>query len=314
MSHYCGYLALLGRPNVGKSTLFNRLLGQHIAAVTHKPHTTRCTIRGILDIDDKSAGKTDTGKRVVLIDTPGLHRGARHELNRALNRSISYALEKVRACVLIAECGDWRQDDDAILNLIKRADKPCILVINKVDCLSDKTRLLKLLEERGGKHDFSALVPLSARRDKSFDGLKKEIARVLPAMTPEMTEEAGDEDGVDVAPNERELIAELIREQVILLTHNEVPYATHVEVLLCEQRGRVLYCLAKIITERKSQGAILVGRGGRAIKHIGSHARKVLQTVLNKPVYLDLKVQVVSAWRNNPDIVKSYLYKSQSDL
>ena len=286
------YIALLGRPNAGKSTLFNRLLGERVAAVTHKPHTTRCNIRGALDLGDI---------RAVLVDTPGLHRGGRHRLNRVLNGNIAHALECVRACVLLSDCRHWGADDEAALELIKRSEKPCVLVLNKVDLIGDKTKLVDVLKERDGLHDFHALIPMSARYDKSMDAVKREIAEVLSGEAEDGESDFG------VGESGRELAGELIREQLMLDTHAEVPYASHVEVVEYERRGKTLYCAAKIIVERESQRAIVVGRGGRSIKHIGGRARRAMQAVLGSPVYLDLKVSVVGAWRNDPEIVRSYM-------
>lgn len=286
------YVALLGRPNVGKSTLFNRLLGARVAAVTHKPHTTRGNIRGILDFDEV---------RTVLLDTPGLHRGGRHRLNRVLNGNILHALERAQACLLLSDCRHWSGDDDAMLDIVRRAGKPCTLILNKIDRVSDKTLLAGVLEERARLHDFHALIPLSARFERSMDAVKREMTGM--PCTPA---DAGEADETADAGRER-LVAELIREQIMLDTHDEVPYASHIEVMTCEQRKETLYCAAKIIVERESQRAIVIGRGGRSIRHIGVRARRALQVVLDTPVYLDLKVKVAAAWRDDPDIVRSYI-------
>ena len=294
---YRGYLALLGRPNVGKSTLFNRLLGRRAAAVTHKPHTTRSNIRGVLETGDD---------RIILIDTPGLNQGGRHRLNRVLNRNISIALERVHACLLLCECGPWRRDDESMLELIKSAGKPCLLVLNKVDRVRDKTALLDVLRDRDSRHDFHALVPLSARFDQSTGELTREVLRLPMTLGAQDKLDQVGAQGADSGVDERGLVEELVREQIMLGTQNEVPYASHVRVVLCEQRKRVLYCVAHIFAERESQRAILIGRGGRAIKQIGSRARRVLQTVLSKPVHLELQVKVADAWRNDSNIVRSY--------
>lgn len=304
MVDYAGSLALLGRPNVGKSTLFNRLLGRRVAAVTRKPHTTRCNIRGVLEVESK---------RYVLVDTPGLHRDKQHQLNRALNQNVARALERVQACLLISECDAWRRDDGAILKLIQDVGKPCVLILNKVDRLRDKTELLDVLRRRDELHDFHALIPLSARFDSSHDELNREIAKLPMAQAVDGAVDAnadataGGEGGDDAITSERSLIEEIVREQLLLNMRDEVPYAAHVRVALVEKRGRALFCAARIIVERESQRAIVVGRGGRSIKQLGIRARRVLQTVLKKPIYLELRVQVVGAWRNDPNIVRSYM-------
>ena len=285
-----GFVALLGRPNVGKSTLFNCLLGKRVAAVTHKAQTTRCNIRGVID---------DPRGHIMLLDTPGAHRGQRHQLNSILNRNVSHAIDSVNICLLIAEYNCWKKEDKAVLGLIKEYDKPCLLLLNKIDRLRDKTRLLKQIDTLKNEHTFADIIPISALSNQSNQIIKKAIYQQLP--------ENSNEDLGPVTATPKFLITEFIREQLMTLLHQEVPYASHVEVMQYEKRERHWYALVHIIVERESQRAIIIGRGGRSIKNIGTQARQTLETLLKQPMYLELQVKVNSAWRNDPNIVKSYL-------
>lgn len=294
-----GYAALLGRPNVGKSTLFNRLLGLRTVAVTHKPHTTRCNIRGIVKHENS---------RIVLIDTPGIHRDRKHRLSGILNRNITHALSRIHVCVLIVECERWESDDRRLLDLIRETAKPCILLLNKIDRVPDKTHLFQTLTRLSSLHDFAELIPVSALRDKSFDTLKKAMCRLLPqADKNNQTTDTRKHTAESKEKHERLLVEEIIRETIMLDLHKEVPYASHVRIVHWSSKDDVLHCRAHILVERESQKAIVLGRGGKNIKRLGSQARHTLEAMLKRSIYLEIRVVVHDAWRNDPEVVRAYI-------
>ena len=275
--HRCGFVALCGRPNVGKSTLFNRLIGSHLAAVTHKPQTTRYNIKGIL---------TEGNRQIIFVDSPGLYEHTHHPLNRMLNKHSKAAMQSVDLVLFVIDCRRWLALDAAVLTVLKQTQVPAILVLNKIDLLKNKQLLLKMMAQMG-QHKFAAVVPVSAKKDRAFDGLKSEIYHLLPQS------EFIFEDG-KIAHGQNFIIRELIYEQIMYCLHEEVPYSIQVEVLSAVQRSQVLHLEAVIWVARDSQRAIVIGQQGKRLKIIGSRARQALEEIFKVHIFLKLHVKTRS--------------------
>jgi GTP-binding protein Era len=294
-----GFVGLIGRPNVGKSTLLNRLLGQKLAIATSKPQTTRNRILGVKNLP---------GAQLVLVDTPGLHRPSgrgRTKLNAFMVGEALAALEEVDALVVILDAAaDPRsaQADAYVLEEVARVKKPALLAINKVDLVRDKRRLLPQLTAWQTKHDWAALVPISAKSGDGVDALESEIVKMLPegaALFP-------DEMLTDRA--ERWIAAEFIREQVFLLTREEVPYSVAVSVDAWTERAKDVVIDATIHVEKDAQKKILVGERGRMIREIGSRARHEISQLLGCAVHLQLFVRVDEGWTERAALLKDLGY------
>lgn len=281
MSFRTGYAALVGRPNVGKSTLLNRLIGQKLAITSHKPQTTRHSILGIQSRDDG---------QIVYVDTPGIHQRGAKALNKYLNRTAKTVLADVDVLLFVVHAGQWTDEDDAVLQAIVRTGQPVIAVVNKVDTVTRKEALLPLLSELSQRHDFAAVIPVSARQGDNCDALEDQVLALLDegaAIFPD--------DQLSDRPS-RFFAAELIREQVIRRYHKELPYATSVGIEKFEEKPNVYVIHAVIWVERDSQRGILIGRQGEALKAAGTAARKALEKFFEIKVHLELWVKVKSSW------------------
>lgn len=281
MSYRAGYAALVGRPNVGKSTLLNRLIGQKLAITSHKPQTTRHSILGIQSRDDG---------QIVYVDTPGIHQRGGKALNRYLNRTAQTVLADVDVLLFVVQAGQWTDEDEAVLKAVIRAGRPVIAVVNKVDTITPKEALLPFLAELADRHDFAAVIPVSARQGNNCDTLEAEVLARL-----EEGEAIYPEDQLSDRPS-RFFAAELIREQVIRRYHKELPYATSVEIEKFEEKPNVIVIHAVIWVERDSQRGILIGKQGEALKAAGTGARKALEKFFDTKVHLELWVKVKSSW------------------
>lgn len=281
MSHRSGYAALVGRPNVGKSTLLNRLLGQKLAITSHKPQTTRHSILGIQSL---------ASGQIIYVDTPGIHGRGGKALNRYLNRTAQSALSEVDVLLFVVQAGQWTEEDEAVLKAITRTATPVVAVVNKVDTVTPKEALLPYLAELGERHEFRAVIPVSARQGSNCDALEKQVLALLPegeAIYPE--------DQLTDRPS-RFFAAELIREQLIRRYHKELPYATTVEIEKFEEKPNAYVIHAVIWVERDSQRGILIGKQGEALKAAGTAARKALERFFDIKVHLQLWVKVKSSW------------------
>ena len=288
----CGTVAIVGRPNVGKSTLFNRLVGHHLSAVTHKPQTTRYSIRGIL---------TEGRNQMVFVDTPGIHQNYASPLNRILNRSSKSVLDDVDIILLVASCRRWTRQDQDIYELVAATEAARLLVLNKTDLLADKTRMLPLLKEIGASHRFDAVVPISALHRHALDRLKKETLEQLP-QRPFLF--ASDRlSGRD----RKSVVAELVREQIMKHCHEELPYAAHVRVESLEEQNTMLNAAVDIWVAKPGQQAILVGSGGSMLQLIGSNARRRIEKVLGVHTHLKLQVKIKKNWADQEILVRDYL-------
>lgn len=283
-SGHCGFCAIVGRPNVGKSTLLNRLIGQKLAITSHKPQTTRHSILGV---------KTTESDQVVYVDTPGIHKRGDHAMNRYLNRTARSVLSDVDLVVFVVEALRWTDEDQSVLDAISRLDRPVLLVVNKIDMLKNKEALLPYLENISGKFDFAAVIPLSARKGNNLEPLERQVISALP-------------EGEHIFPedqltdrSERFFAAELIREQLTRRYAKEIPYALTVEIEQFEEEGNLYRINALIWVERQGQKNIIIGAKGEALKEVGTQARKEMEKFFDKKVFLQLWVKVKKSWSSD---------------
>jgi GTPase len=289
----CGYVAIIGRPNVGKSTLLNRILGQKISITSHKPQTTRHRLLGI-----KTAGTA----QFVYVDTPGLHLGGKSAINRYMNRAASSVLHDVDVILLVVEALRWTEEDDMVLQRLADVDAPVMLVVNKVDGVKDKALLLPYLQEAAGRFGFRDVLPVSASRGENLVALETAVAELLPEgdhMFP---------DDQITDRSERFLAAEVIREKLMRTLHKELPYALSVEVERFAEDGQLLSIDAVIWVERDSQKGIVIGQQGRILKEVGRQARLDMQRLFQHKVFLRLWVKVKEGWSDDERILKSFGY------
>lgn len=289
----CGYVAIVGRPNVGKSTLLNHLLGQKISITSRKPQTTRHQVLGI---------RTEGDDQVIFVDTPGLHANADKAINRYMNRAAASAVRDVDLVVMVVDRTAWTAEDDMVLEQVRRSGLPAVLVINKVDLLEDKARLLPYLEEVALKHDFAAIVPLSALRSNNIEPLEQQILSVLPE-----SEHFFPEDQI-TDRSQRFLAAEIVREKIMRQLGDELPYAVTVEIEEFAQDNDVLHISALILVERKGQKKILIGEKGARLRLIGSEARRDMEDLFDSRVMLRLWVKVKSGWSDDERALRSLGY------
>jgi len=274
----CGFVALCGRPNVGKSTLFNRLVGHHWAAVTHKAQTTRSNIRGVWTEDDS---------QIIFIDSPGLNERMHHPRSRMLNRNAKAAILGVDLVMLVVDSKIWTAADDAVLSVIQSGNAPYILVLNKTDLLKEKQSLLKTIDALRNR-GFSAIVPISALKDKNFAALKAEVKALLPRADFIFKGETNSYRTPTI------VVQELIYEQVMRYLHEEIPYSMDVEISTIEISEAQLRVEAWLWVLRSNQRPIVIGKQGSRLKTIGTAARKAIEASLGVPTYLKLIVKVQS--------------------
>lgn len=289
----CGTVAVVGRPNVGKSTLVNAVVGYRISIVSRKPQTTRHRLLGI---------STEADGQIVFADTPGLHAAGKRAINRYMNRAASGALVGVDLAVLVIEAGRWTEDDRRALAAIKDAGVPCALVINKVDRIREKAQLLPFIGQVSAEHDFRAVFPISAQKGVGTEDLR----RGLLALLPEGEAMYGEDEVTD--RSERFLVAELIREQLMRQLGDELPYSSTVEIEQFREDGRLLRISAVIWVEREGQKAIVVGAGGAQMRTIGQNARIGIEKLLDRKVFLQLWCKVRENWSDDEAQLKRFGY------
>jgi GTP-binding protein Era len=291
-----GFVAVLGRPNVGKSTLLNALVGSKIAIVTGKPQTTRDAIQGIV---------TRPEGQIILVDSPGVHEPVM-ELGRRMMREVRRATSGCHLILLLADASSGiRRDDRAALDLVKKTKVPALLALNKIDLLASKSALLPLIDQWQQLHDFREFIPISARKGQNLDLLVRLMFEQLPEGPLYYPD-----DYVTDQP-ERFLAAELVREQVILATAQEVPHSTAVLIEQWEETPGLLRISATILVEREGQKRILIGSGGQKLKEIGSAARRQLEAQFDRKIFLELFVKVRAKWRDKPAFVKELDFRRQ---
>jgi GTP-binding protein Era len=283
-----GTVALVGRPNAGKSTLLNTLVGEHIAAVSAKPQTTRTRIRGIV---------TRPEGQIVFVDTPGIHKPG-YTLNRRMMGLVADALAEVDLVLLMRDASShFGSGDRFTLDLIREAGKPTLLLLNKIDLLADKSALLPLIEQYRQEYPFLEVIPLSARTGDNQELLLASLFRHLPEGEPLFDPELFTDE------IERNIVAELVREQILMRTEQELPFATAVRTELWERKGSTLQIHCVIYVERESQKPIIIGRGGQMLKEIGTRARQRIERLLDRHIRLHLFVRVQEDWRNDPHLL-----------
>lgn len=293
----CGLVTILGRPNVGKSTLLNRLVGEKISITSSRAQTTRHRLLGI---------KTGEQAQIVYVDTPGLHADNKNMMNRQMNRVATASLQGVDCIVLLIAAGGWVEADEYPLRLVAHQDIPVILAINKIDRLKDRRRLLPLIEQSSAKMDFAGIVPLAARTGANVDDLEKAILELLPHQPPMYpADQITDR-------NERFLAAELVREQIFRGFRQEIPYATAVSIDRFKRVKGMLSIDATIWVEKEGQKPILIGKNGERLKSVGSRARLAMQKILATKVHLKLWVKVREAWSENERALRSLGYTDES--
>ncbi|QDE39234.1 GTPase Era [Luteibacter pinisoli] len=292
----CGYVALAGRPNVGKSTLLNALIGVRLSIVSHRPQTTRHRILGI---------STKPSGQILYVDTPGLHRGAKRAMNRSLNRAARAAVSEVDLAVQVIEAGRWTDEDAAMYQaMCEQTDMPKLLAINKVDLQKDKTVMLPFVADLMQKHPFDDVYYVSALKSKGLEGLEKGILKRLP----EQPAIYGEDEITD--RSERFLASEMVREQLMLRLDQELPYATTVEIEgFVDRPDGVTEVHAVIWVERDGQKAIVIGNGGAQLKAIGTSARKAMETMFERKVFLKLWVKVREGWADDENLLKRFGYE-----
>jgi GTP-binding protein Era len=307
-----GFVTIIGRPNAGKSTLLNALVGAKLAIVTRKPQTTRNRIQGILNLPRK--GKRPAAQ-VILIDTPGIHQPD-SALGRKMMVEVREALEGCHLVLLIvdaakrkAHSGDRNRAansglDDHVLRLVKQAGTPVLLLLNKIDLVS-KGDLLPLIERYSKLYDFKEIIPISARKRDGLDVLLDSIVAALPQGPRYFAE-----DELTDQPA-RFMAAEIVREQVLLATGEEVPYSTTVIIDQFEEKPKLTRIAATIYCERNGQKAILIGRQGQMLKRIGTHARLEIEAMMATKVFLELFVKVRPGWRNSREFVEGLDWRRQ---
>ncbi len=288
-----GYLAIIGCPNVGKSTLMNRLIGAKLSITSRKAQTTRHRIHGILTTDDC---------QYVFVDTPGFQTQHRTALNRAMNRTVNAALADVDVILFVIEGTRWRAEDQAVLDKLP-ADRPVILVINKVDRLADKNALLPFLASAAERHAFADMVPVSAENGDNLDTLLKVAGRHLPEAEPifspdELTDRS-----------ERFLAAELLREKLFRNLGEELPYGIAVEIEKYEEVDGIRRIHAAVIVDRDAHKAIVIGKGGERLKRVASDARKDMEKLFGGKIWLETWVKVKSGWADDERALKSLGYE-----
>ncbi len=291
-THKSGFVAVIGRPNVGKSTLINSLIGQKIAIMSDKPQTTRTRIMCVL---------TQQDAQMVFLDTPGIHK-PKHKLGEYMVRAAEGTLKEVDAIIFVVDATEkFGPGEQYILERLQATERPVILAINKLDLLEDKEQLLPIITGYNGRYNFAATVPISAKEENNLDGLLAEIKKHLP-KGPQYYPE----DMVTDQP-ERLIVAELIREKALLQTREEIPHAIAVDIEEMKPRDNGdMYVRATIYVERDSQKGIVIGKRGALLKEIGAQARADIQMLLGCKVFLDLWVKVKKDWRNRDNILKDF--------
>jgi GTPase len=293
-AHRAGAVALIGRPNVGKSTLLNALIGQKLSIVSPKPQTTRHRIVGVLTRPDF---------QITFLDTPGLHTRSERRLNQAMNRAALGTLAEADLLLFVADATRWTGEDEAALARVRESGQPALLVVNKLDRVRPRERLLPLLEQLAAKHPFLEIVPISALRFDNVDRLVEVIAGHLPEGPPLWPEDQVTD------RSERFLAAEVIREKLTRVLREELPYGLTVEIEGWTEEGESRLLLNAVIwVEREGQRRIVIGEGGELLKQVGQAARLELNELLGRRVHLELWVKIRENWADNEAALRQFGY------
>jgi GTPase len=289
-----GFVAIIGRPNVGKSTLLNCLIGEKVSITSPKPQTTRWQILGIKTVDNA---------QIIYMDTPGLHREEKRAMNRYMNRIASSVILDADVIVFMIDATSWRSEDDLVLTKLQETEKPVILVVNKVDLLDDKAELLPTIDKLKDKYHFTHIIPISALNAENTKHLEDEIAKLLPEGPQLFPEEQVTDRSA------RFQIAEIIREKLIQVTEEELPYTTTVEIEQFEQGEKLTEIGAVIWVERQGQKIIVIGKKGAKLKKVGIQSRREIEKLVGAKVFLRLWVKVKENWTDDDKALRSLGYE-----
>lgn len=288
-----GYVAIIGRPNVGKSTLLNQILGQKVSIVTAKPQTTRQKLAGI---------KTTEQGQVVYVDTPGIHHSAKRALNRYMNRVAQASFRDVDMVMFLVEAGSWTRQDEFVAKALSSVDVPVMLVLNKIDLVPDKESLLSFVDQNFRDNSYDSIMMISAKKGSGVEALEQKVLQKLPFSRPFYDEDQFTD------RSERFLAAEMIREQLTLRLHQELPYALTVQIEEFKRKGKMLTIGAIIWVERDSQKQITIGKKGIVLKQVGTNARIVLEELFGEKIFLRLFVKVSRDWSDNERLIERFGY------
>ena len=291
--HRAGHVAVIGRPNVGKSTLVNALVGAKVSITSNRPQTTRHRLLGIATFDNG---------QLLLVDTPGIHREQKRAMNRWMNRAARGALEGVDAALLVIEAGRWDDEDALAYDALRKAGVPVVLAVNQVDRIKDKATLLPFLAKVAEGRDFAAVHPVSALKRKGLEALVDSLLALMPEQRPLY----GEDEITD--KSQRFLAGEMVREQLMRQLGAELPYATTVEVEKFEVDGRMLRIGAVVWVEREGQKAIVIGKGGERLREIGSRAREQMERLFDAKVFLETWVRVREGWSDDEAALRTLGY------
>ncbi len=291
MQQQSGYIAIIGRPNVGKSTLLNKLLQQKISITSRKPQTTRHQILGVL---------TESNKQAIFVDTPGIHRGHKKALNRYMNRAARNALQGVDLVLLLVDAAYFSDEDEWILEGLEHVTAPIALVINKIDNVKDKRKLLPYLEKLSKKFNFQNIVPLSAKTGDNLEQLKKIVFQALPEGRHMFSADTVTD------KSERFLATEIVREKLVRHLGDELPHSLGVTLEDFKREEKLIRLIMIIWVERKSQKQIVVGKDGDVLKKVGTLARKEMEQMFDCKVYLNLWVKVKEGWTDNKQDLQQF--------
>ncbi|QKT02398.1 GTPase Era [Ectothiorhodospiraceae bacterium 2226] len=296
-SFRAGLVAIVGRPNVGKSTLLNRILGQKLSITSDRPQTTRHRLLGI---------HTTATHQAVYVDTPGLHRKAKRAVNRYMNRAAVGALEGVDAVLFVVEAPRWEDEDDLVLERLATVPQPLIVVVNKVDRVKDKAQLLPYLQELAERVPQARhIIPLSAQSGRNVEVLLEEVEALLPVQPPIYPEDQLTD------RSERFFASEIIREKLMRQLGQELPYAVTVDVEAFREEKGTLFIRAVVVVERDSQKAIVIGKGGERLKKVGRQAREDMERLFGQKIYLELWVKVREHWADDERALRQLGYTDE---
>ncbi len=294
MTNYCGYIALVGRPNVGKSTLLNRILDHKISITSRKPQTTRHSILGV---------RTDGPYQYVYVDTPGIHLGSKKVMNKMMNKTAIRVLNDVDVIVFVTEGTSWREEDEYVLGLIQEAKVPCVWVLNKIDKMADKKTLLPWVEEMAQRHPFAAVIPLSARAGLQTSILHAKIEEFLPESPHMFPDDQLTDRSIKF------LCAEIVREKIFRLCGQELPYSTTVELESYKDTPQLVRIAALIWVEKESHKRMIIGDKGEKLKEMATQARMDMEKLLEKKVFLQCWCKVKTGWSDNERTLQALGYE-----
>lgn len=293
-----GFVAVIGRPNVGKSTLINHAVGQKIAIISDKPQTTRGKILAI---------RTDENAQIIFVDTPGIHR-PKNKLGELMVKTAENSASQADAILFVVEAGDTiRGNELKIMDYIRESGVPCVLAINKIDKFADKEKLLPQIEAFSKELNFEAVVPVCARSTESVDKVIRELEKLLPEG-PQLYPE-----DMVTDMTEREIAAEIIREKILRMLDKEIPHGTAIEIMQYTEEENLVRVIANIYCEKSTHKGILIGRNGEMLKKIGQSARLDIEKMTGKKTYVELWVKVKDDWRNNNFLMKEFGFSEEKD-